>query len=570
MSDSLPSPGLTGVAETFTQALAPYCSPAVADRLRGEPARTAVAHALVEAVAPYSEPERLALAGPLLRANSVLAQPDVVAELAELVRFERPPRADVLATHWAAALDEVPDDADLVADASALVEAIGRRLAATAEFGPVFDARSLDALAAGASGAGSPALEDERRLARLGALLDTPFGELVRAFARAPKAVRNEVRDASGLIAEKTDGYVGRRAVFQAIDRFMAANHRGYFFIRGDPGIGKSAFMAQLARTRGHVHHFNVRAEGIDRAEQFQRNICAQLIARYELPYASVPAAATTDADFLKRLLEEVSDSLSSEERAVVLVDGLDEVADADASVGINLLCLPLTLPSSVYIVGTTRFKALRLRIECEQATLTLDPSSEENRADVRQYLRNRGEEPALRAYLERAGLALDAWVEAVLEKSEGNFIYLRHVLPELSAGQYAGVEVSALPAGLAAYYRDHWEWMKAARGRAWSEEGLPVIAALTAARKPITIKQIARFAGIEQPARVRAVLDDWREFLHEVTIDVGGRPEHAYRLYHASFARFIVEMDEVADEQVNLRDARDRIADEYLGALFS
>jgi nucleoside-triphosphatase THEP1 len=45
-----------------------------------------------------------------------------------------------------------------------------------------------------------------------------------------------------------------------------------HFFIQGDPGIGKSAIAARLAKERGYIHHFNIRADGIDTVEVFLKN----------------------------------------------------------------------------------------------------------------------------------------------------------------------------------------------------------------------------------------------------------------------------------------------------------
>src|SRR5262245_46004334 len=101
-----------------------------------------------------------------------------------------------------------------------------------------------------------------------------------------------------GLIADKTEGFVGREYVFAAIDSFLASQPSGYFVVEGDPGVGKSAILAEYVRRHGCVAHFNVRSQGVNRADQFLASVCAQVIARYELPYPALPPDATRDGAF--------------------------------------------------------------------------------------------------------------------------------------------------------------------------------------------------------------------------------------------------------------------------------
>ena len=98
-----------------------------------------------------------------------------------------------------------------------------------------------------------------------------------------PKRAAACAIDFSAFIADKTMGFVGRRFVFDAIDAFLGQAPCGYFVLRGEPGIGKSAIMAQLAKTRQYPHHFNIASEGIGSAKQFFLNASAQLIAQHRL-----------------------------------------------------------------------------------------------------------------------------------------------------------------------------------------------------------------------------------------------------------------------------------------------
>src|SRR5919202_1251008 len=156
------------------------------------------------------------------------------------------------------------------------------------------------------------------------------------------------------LIEEKTQGFVGRGFVFEAIEEFLKKQPKGYFFIEGEPGIGKSAILAKYVQKTGCVAHFNVRSQGITSVDRFLKNICTQLISRYNLPYPSLPPDATRNGQFFAQLLGEVSAKLKTGERLVIAIDALDEVERTDHT-GANLLYLPTRLDKGVYFVMTQR-----------------------------------------------------------------------------------------------------------------------------------------------------------------------------------------------------------------------
>ncbi|MDM8528508.1 hypothetical protein QUF58_09895 [Anaerolineales bacterium HSG24] len=171
--------------------------------------------------------------------------------------------------------------------------------------------------------------------------------DMEKLLANTTPNIRKRIYDFSNLIEEKTRDFVGRAFVFQAIDAFIDNNPRGYFFIRGEPGIGKSSLSARLVSQRGYLHHFNVLGEGINKPSDFLANVCAQLIARYHLDYQSLPQGATENSNILNKLLREAVEKLSPDEKIIILVDALDESYTNSHPKGVNLLYLPTYLPDS-------------------------------------------------------------------------------------------------------------------------------------------------------------------------------------------------------------------------------
>ncbi|MFQ5615215.1 MAG: AAA family ATPase [Anaerolineales bacterium] len=358
------------------------------------------------------------------------------------------------------------------------------------------------------------------------------------------------------LIADKTEGFVGRQFVFDALDSFLHQKKSGYFVILGEPGIGKTALLAQLVKTRGYPHHFNVAPQNIRSPRQFLANACAQIIARYDLRHDTIPEDATGDSNFLLQCLQEAA--AKPKNRPVVLVvDALDEAERLGLPARVNALYLPPTLPEGAYIVVTSRpLDDLKIQVSVQQS-LFLEPDSKGNLLDIRTYIQNYLEtSEKLRARLSAWNTTHASFVKGLARKSEGNFIYLRYVLPAIAEGKFMDGALDELPQGLAAYYRGHWNQMQIAEPQTFDDLYAPVVCMLAVVREPVTVAQLHRWTGKDR-AHIRRAIARWREFLEEGD----SIAERKYRVYHTSFQDFLGEM-------VDLKRFDEIIARYYLGIL--
>lgn len=571
MADPLISTVILGmVADAFIAALADKVTGELWTKLKGDPAKNAFKQALGAAIHRYGlTGTRLDLAQPLLKENGPLTEPIVAAELTQLIRFDREPNVELIGQRWRAAIPNSAQWRNFTTEASLLLKHLRDELRATEVFRPVFDAKSLDSIAADAAGSVEALAKVEAQMAMIHDLLAAGLGELIRAFSRSSAEIHERIYDFTALIEDKVEGFVGRTFIFETIDQFIRDNTRGYLFVRGDPGIGKSALAAQLVKTRGYLHHFNVRAEGINKSSTFLQNICAQLIAAYDLDYATLPPEATEDASFLKRLLSEVSAQLD-DGRCVIVVDALDEVDLTGIPAGVNVLYLPLTLPPGIFIIATARREQLNLRIDiAERADLYIEQDEPGNIADVREYISTQIPRSGLQTYLAKQQIDSQFFIEHLVKQSQGNFIYLRMVLPEIEQGVYQDLAYQALPAGLASYYEDHWQRMRRRSELDWFEHKLPVILALTVVKEPVSLDLISDFSAIKDRRKVRAVLRDFDQFIYQSEVDAQVGRQRRYRWYHASFFEFIAAKEDIAEERVSLVEANRKIADRLWGDLF-
>ncbi len=79
------------------------------------------------------------------------------------------------------------------------------------------------------------------------------------------------------------DDFVGRAWLVQELDAFVAERDRGYLVLEAEAGMGKTAFMAWLARERRYVHHFVRLMPDPDDIGPALRSMAAQLIRAWDL-----------------------------------------------------------------------------------------------------------------------------------------------------------------------------------------------------------------------------------------------------------------------------------------------
>jgi len=360
------------------------------------------------------------------------------------------------------------------------------------------------------------------------------------------------------LIAEKTEGFVGREFVFRAIQDFLQQQPNGYFIIEADPGVGKSAILAEYVRQTGCVAYFNVRSQGINRADDFLKSVCRQLIERYQLRYdLPLHPENTRDGNFLARLLTEIAPHYSP---IVIAVDALDEVEMKSQTDGANVLYLPQSLPNGVYFILTKRQTYVPLTVN-KPYLFNLMEYGAESLQDVQRYIEQQVQKkPSLQQWVENQGQDTATFITTLAQKSDRNFMYLRYVLEDIEenieSGAYQDLNLANLPQGLQQYYYQHWQRM-GMTAKPLPRTKIKIVYVLAEARKPVSSSLISQFAG-EDALTVQEVLDDWDQFLREERIEGQTR----YSIYHASFQDFLHRQDIVQAAGITIRDINALIAD--------
>lgn len=355
-------------------------------------------------------------------------------------------------------------------------------------------------------------------------------------------------------MADKLQNFVGREYVFNAVNEFIKNNSSGYFIIRGDPGIGKTALLAKMISEHGYIHHFNVALQNIRSTRTFLENICLQLISRYHLPYQTLPQSATDDSGFFTQCLSEAAIKQSNQP-IVIAIDALDEADQTGLAPNVNSLYLPSSLPEGVYVILTSRrMSDLHLQVSKSQI-LDLEADSDGNLQDIKSYINKYLMREKMKTKISAWNINSERFGEALVKKSQGNFMYLYYILPAIEEGRFSKGTVDELPDGLLGYYQRHWRQMREGNEEEFDKKFQPIVCILGVAQEPITIDQISAWTNIDK-TQVKHAVDKWFEFLQPVKED--GRA--LYRIYHASFQDFL-------KEKVDLTRYDGMISDYYLKA---
>ncbi len=114
--------------------------------------------------------------------------------------------------------------------------------------------------------------------------------------------------------------------------------------------------------------------------------MCAQLIVRYDLSHGTLPADAGKNSGFFVQLLNEAT-AKSGGFPVVIAIDALDEAETRDLPPQANVLLLPTTLPRDVYVIVTSRVKALYHLFVDQPHSIDLIDRDPRNLADIHKFV---------------------------------------------------------------------------------------------------------------------------------------------------------------------------------------
>ena len=341
------------------------------------------------------------------------------------------------------------------------------------------------------------------------------------------------------------------------VDDFLTCYDRGVFVLEADAGLGKTAFLAHLARQRDYIHHFVELARGPDGVAPGLKSLAAQLVrawvlnpytAEAVLPGSAAAGVSSEPAQGGRRPAR--PDQARREDRSGRRRPrrGRDPLRPKRAG-------SPRILPRGVYLVVSHRPVDVTLSVEGPRHVEPLKAEDQKNLADMRAFLEKALTWPGIQKALGEGRISESQFVETLLEKSRGVWIYLHYVVAEIEAGRRSPLKLEELPRDLWQYYADYWKRWREAHGQTWDSVDLPLLTTLAAAQDSLTLDALLALAGIDRKpdvsGRIRDVLDfEWIPYLAVST--AGPQLPCSYRFYHASLRDFFSG----AIDRSNLTDA--------------
>ncbi|MBI4613646.1 MAG: TIR domain-containing protein [Planctomycetes bacterium] len=366
----------------------------------------------------------------------------------------------------------------------------------------------------------------------------------------------------AAFLNKKRAGFTGREWLLDEIDAWRASCDERALLITGDPGVGKSAIVAQLVHLNpgGQVLAYHCCfADNVTTLApaSFVRSVAAMIaekLARYaaELEDEGVREAlstATCEKDPIHAFEAGVLaplERLPAPEGGVryLLVDALDEALAKREEVGglsiVDVLAGRLErLPGWLRVVATTRkekevigrLRGLRAR--------ELDAMDPRNLEDIRRYVEARLAAPNLAGRLAEARVEAAPAARAIEEKSAGNFLYAVETLKAIERDQYRLDHLEELPSGLTGLYDEYFRRQFDPRAADFEMKFRPVrqvLETVVAAREPLARAEIGEAAGLGEKDLASAL----RPLAAYVPQQADPDGAVRYQAYHKSLADWL------------------------------
>jgi hypothetical protein len=335
------------------------------------------------------------------------------------------------------------------------------------------------------------------------------------------KPIKSDAR-ISGLLRK---GFYGREWLFDAVENWRnpkseiekqkskISNSR-LFWIMGDPGVGKSAFAAQLTHTHGDtvIAAQFVEWDKPDHRDE-RRVVCSiafQMATRlpdYRKLLLTLPEIKELDrkdaSELFDYLLANPLKSVISggREKLLIVIDALDEAGESGRNPLVEMLARNAHhLPTWLGIIVTSRpefdvktpFQALN--------PLPIATNSDFNKEDIRKCLDVR----LVSQLLNRPNAG--NLVEQILEKSEGIFLYVEMFCDDILQGYISLDHPDQFPQGLGGIFAQYFQRQFPDLEK-FRKEIRPALRAILAAREPLPLEILQKLFNWQD--------EELRDFTH-------------------------------------------------------
>jgi tetratricopeptide (TPR) repeat protein len=376
----------------------------------------------------------------------------------------------------------------------------------------------------------------------------------------------------------KRRNFCGRKWLFDEIEAWRTSRTERALLITGDPGVGKSAIVAQLVHLNPEsqvlaYHCCQAETRATLEPSLFVRNLAAMIASKLDDYAATLSDPAVEEALTLESCAKDPGsafergvltplESIPAPESGVryILVDALDEslsLSERGPTIVDILAPRMERLPGWLRLVATTRNNPLVLGQLSGLRAREIDAHDRRNLDDVREFIKRRLSCDPLAASVRATSFSHAHVGQRLLEKSEGNFLYIQQVLEGVERDRYSLDELDALPPGLSGLYlrffRRHFpdETTYASVRR--------ILEVVVAAEEPISAEFLGAATELDLEAQLFPLLRQVSAFLPERE-DSQGRA--SVSIYHKSLADWLTDPSQRgALHYITLRRGHERLA---------
>ena len=381
----------------------------------------------------------------------------------------------------------------------------------------------------------------EKRLERLILALEENKLDFEGVQSRLLKALEpiSFAADISKLLKD----FTGRRWVFEEVDRWLQDTEGDkIFWITGAPGIGKSAISAWVRDNRREIaafHFCDIYSEEKRDPCKLVRSVAYQLstqLPAYEERLKGLALEETVREYheaytlFDKLIVQPLSENFPQPDRTVVvLIDALDEATYQKRNEIALFLsrCTDKTPPWLRFLVTSRPEPEIRSALQ-SLSPYVLDTSTENNSLDITNYLKKKlpqitGEQ-----------------IEALLEKSEGTFLYVRYVCDEIQLNRLSLERLDQFPQGLGDVYLQYFDRQFGKDMTFYENQIRPLLCIILASFEPLELGFLMRALGYKN----RMELFDRIDRLGSLFPRTGEKDTDTIASFHRSVTDWITAKD--------------------------
>jgi hypothetical protein len=386
------------------------------------------------------------------------------------------------------------------------------------------------------------------------------------------------IKSDSRIYSLLNKGFIGRDWLFEAVEKWRSGTPSPLggegggvglsrlFWITGDPGVGKSAFAAQLTHTHGDsvIASQFVEWDKPDHrnAQNVIRSIAFQLATR--LPdYRKFLLTLPEIKELERKNPSELFDYLlanplkhaidGGRERYLIVIDALDEAGESGHNQLVELLARDAhRLPEWLGIIVTSRPESAVKTPLQGLNPLVLDTSNEANKNDIREYLLHH-----LASQL-KDRTNINQIIGQILEKSEGVFLYAERFCDDVRQNHISLDHPDQFPQGLGGIFFQYFQRQFPVH-EIYEKTIEPMLGAILAAREPLPVEILQKLFNWKETE-----LRKWLRILGSLFPVATESGNEVIKPYHKSLSDWLVDEKKAGKYFVSMMEGHKMLADYY------